>query len=232
MSTQTTDPAFDIRTEAQLRAVIGDEVPGIADKNIDHLDQFALDYISKSSFLMLSTADAQGNMDTSPKGDAAGFVEAVDAHTLLIPDRPGNKLAYGHLNILQNPQLSLIFLIPGTPETLRVAGLGSLTADPAVLARLAARGKPATLALEVKVTEVFFHCAKAFIRSKLWQPESWSERHKVSFGEMFAKNRRAKMASADKDESPGLSIGDSDTPDEVLAEVIDSAVEQDYRENL
>ena len=102
-------------------------------------------------------------------------------------------------------------MIPGTPETLRINGDAALTADPEVLALLAARGKPATLALRVSIKEVFFHCAKAFIRSSLWQPEQWPERHKVSFGEMFAKQRGA--------------------PQE-MAEAIDKSVADDYQNNL
>ena len=102
-------------------------------------------------------------------------------------------------------------MIPGTPETLRVNGQGTLNNDPAVLEKLSARGKPATLALRVRVEEVFFHCAKAFIRSKLWQPDSWPQRHRVSFGEMFAARK--------------------DQPAEV-AQAVDEMVEADYRDNL
>jgi hypothetical protein len=134
-----------------------------------------------------------------------------DDHTLVIPDRPGNKLAYGHQNILSNPRVGVLFMIPGTPETLRVNGTATLTADPALLERLATRGKPAVLAIRVHVEECFFHCAKAFIRSGLWKHEAWPERHKVSFGEMFAKQRG----------------GDAES-----AKQLDAAIEADYRDNL
>jgi len=202
---------YEIHSEAQLRSIIGEEIPGLAEKNQDHLDQYALDFLAKAPFLVLCTADDQGHMDASPKGDAAGFVQVVDQHTLLIPDRPGNKLAYGHRNIIANPQLALIFMIPGTPETLRVNGHGVLTADPQYLSQMAARGKDATLVLKVSVREVFFHCAKAFIRSQLWQPEQWPARHKVSFGEMLARQR-------------------GQQPE--VAEAIDEFVAKDYEENL
>ena len=201
----------DITTVAQLRAVIGEEVPGLAAKNIDHLNDFARDFISKSPFLILATSSVDGNLDASPKGDAPGFVHVLDDRTLYLPDRPGNKLAYGHLNVLENPQVGLIFMIPGTPETLRVNGRATLTAAPDVLDLLAARGKPATLALRIEVNEVFFHCAKAFMRSKLWQHDSWSERHRVSFGEMLAKQSGAALGTAAE---------------------IDAAVQNDYDNNL
>lgn len=169
-----------------LRKIIAEPSPGLEAKNISHLDAFAHEFISKSPFLILSTSDEEGRCDGSPKGDAPGFVEVVDQHTLLIPDRPGNRLAYGHKNILSNPNVAVLFCIPGTTETLRVSGKAVLTADTAVLDRLAARGKPAVLAIRVTVEECFFHCSKAFIRSNLWDPEQWvTPPHKVSFGEIY-----------------------------------------------
>ena len=205
------NPDYNITTEAELRQVIGDEVPGLQDKVLTQLDDYAQTYIAKSPFLVLSTADAQGNIDASPKGDGPGFVHVADSTTLWVPDRPGNKLAYGHLNILSNPRVGLLFMIPGTPETLRVNGRATLNSDPQVLRHLSARDKPATVALRVEVDEIFFHCAKAYIRSRLWQPDSWPQRHRVSFGEMFAAQRNQS--------------------DEV-AKAVDDMVEADYRDNL
>ena len=200
-----------IETEEALRKVIGDEIPGLAKKNEAALNEFAIDFIARAPFLVLSTADDQGRIDASPKGDAPGFVAVEDAHTLLIPDRLGNRLAYGHRNILANPHVGVLFMIPGTTETLRVNGSASLTAEPALLERLAARGRPAVLVIRVEVEEVFFHCSKAFLRSKLWQPAVWGERHKVSFGSMYARRNNA--------------------PEETAA-AIDEAIARDYRENL
>ncbi len=200
-----------IQTEAELRDVIGAEIPGLAEKNQPRLNQFAIDFIAKSPFLVLSTADAEGRIDASPKGDGPGFVLVEDEKHLVIPDRPGNRLAYGHHNILANPRVGVLFLLPGTPETLRVNGRASLTAEPELLERLAARGKPAVLAIRVAVEEVFFHCAKAFLRGRVWKPETWGEKHEVSFGRMFAAQRKA--------------------PPET-AEAIDAMVEADYRDNL
>ena len=209
---------FDITDVEGLRAVIGEEIPGIGDKNVDTLNHFATDFIARCPFLVLSTSSADGRIDASPKGDAPGFVEVVDDKTIIIPDRPGNKLAYGHLNVLENTHVGVLMMIPGTRETLRINGRATLNADPELLSRLSARDKPATLAIKVEVEEVFFHCAKAFIRSNLWQPDSWGEPHKVSFGEMYAEMRRA----ADQSEAEA----------QEAAKQIDGMISADYENNL
>ena len=200
-----------IRSAEALREVVGTAIPGLDLKNQSVLDEFAVDFLARCPFLVLSTADEEGHLDASPKGDVAGFVLIEDEHTLVIPDRSGNKLAYGHLNILANPKVGVLFLIPGTPETLRVNGTAELTVDPELLERLASRGKPAVLAIRVHVEECFFHCAKAFLRAQLWKPDTWPERQKISFGRMFAKLMNA---------------------DEKAAKAIDETVEADYRDNL
>ncbi len=200
-----------ITTAERLREVVGAEIPGLAEKNQDCLNEFAIDFLSRCPFLVLSTSDANGRADASPKGDAPGFVQVEDERTLIIPDRRGNKLAYGHLNIIENPHVGVLFMIPGTPETLRVNGRAELTSNPTLLEQLAARGKPAVLAIRVHIDECFFHCAKAFIRSDLWKPDAWPERQKISFGRMYAKQRGA---------------------DEATAQEIDAFVEADYRDNL
>jgi PPOX class probable FMN-dependent enzyme len=202
---------YSIRSVEALREVIGAEIPGLSAKNQLALDEFSMDFLSRSPFLVLTTSNADGDVDASPKGDAPGFVSIEDERTLLIPDRPGNKLVYGHLNILANPKVGVLFLIPGTPETLRVNGTAELTVEPALLEKLSARGKPAVLVIRIHVEECFFHCAKAFLRSQLWKPETWPERQKISFGRMFAKQAGA---------------------DEAAARAVDAAVEADYRENL
>ena len=130
---------------------------------------------------------------------------------MLIPDRKGNKLIFSLQNILANPRIGILFLVPGTEETLRVHGTAELTSDPEIVKRLAARGQPALLAIRVTVEKCFFHCAKAFKRSQLWKPESWPSRLRISFGKMLA---------------PKLG-GDG-----ALAKQIDDLVETDYKENL
>jgi len=200
-----------IRDLDALRRIIGPPIPGLGLKNQDTISEEARAYIERSPFLVLATCDAEGSVDASPKGDEPGFCLIEDERTLVIPDRPGNKLVYGLQNILARPRVGVIFLLPGTPETVRVNGTATLTADPELLARLAARGKPALLAIRVHVEECFHHCAKAFIRSKLWKPESWQERLKISFGAMAAKR---------------MKLGDE------VAAKFDAAVEADYRDNL
>jgi len=140
-----------IKTNEALRGVIGDKVDALEAKVTDHIDEFAREFIERSPFLILSTADADGNCDASPKGDAPGFVKILDKKTILIPDRPGNKLAYGHENVLSNPHVGLLFMIPGTTETLRVNGRAELDASDELRDQLAARNKPATLVLRVGV---------------------------------------------------------------------------------
>jgi PPOX class probable FMN-dependent enzyme len=205
-----TDPHL-ISTPDALRELVGEVRPELSMKVLDRLDHFCVDFLSRSPFVVVATSDKNGHLDASPKGDSPGFTLVEDNQTLAIPDRPGNKLVFGHLNILDNPYIGLIFMVPGTPETLRINGRAELTRDPELLDRLAARGRPAVLATRVRIDQCFFHCAKAFIRSNLWKPDHWGERHRVSFGEMFA-------AKADADEN--------------AARAIDEAIELDYRTNL
>lgn len=124
----------------------------------------------------MATSDRVGRCDASPKGDEPGFVQVLDSKTLLIPDRPGNKLANRHANILSNGKIGLLFFIPVTQETLRVSGSAQIDASADLLEELSARGRNAVLAIQVSVEECFFHCGKALIRSKLWHPEH-RERH-------------------------------------------------------
>jgi uncharacterized protein len=202
-----------IRTVEELREVVAPPNEGVAMKLGDSVDPFARAFIAECPFLVLATASAEGRGDASPKGDDPGFVLVEDDHTLVLPDRPGNNLAFGLTNILENPHVGLLFIIPGTTETLRVNGRAELTRDPQLLEDLAARGRPAVLAIRVHVEEVFFHCAKAFIRSKLWKHETWPPKKKISFGAMFA----AKLDAAD---------------DQALVTMIDDAIDENYRTSL
>ncbi|MGH9027161.1 MAG: MSMEG_1061 family FMN-dependent PPOX-type flavoprotein [Acidimicrobiia bacterium] len=201
-----------IESREALRAVIGEPIDGVDLKVYDKVGPEARAFIARSPFLVLSTADSDGNLDASPKGDEPGFVEVEDEETLVVPDRPGNKLIYGLQNILENPHVGILFLVPGTTETLRVNGHAELRREPELLRRLAARGRPALLAIRVNVEECFFHCSKAFIRSKLWKPDTWPEKQKISFGRMFAERLGA--------------------DDDSISATIDAMVEEDYRSNL
>ena len=160
---------------AELRALMGEPSELARKKQIAHLDAHCREFIAHAPFLLLGTSDAAGRQDVSPKGDAPGFVLALDDHRLVIPDRPGNKRLDGMRNILENPRVGLIFLVPGRGETLRVNGRAAITRDEGLLACLEVAGKRPLLAIGVEVEEVFMHCAKALKRSALWQPEQWPD---------------------------------------------------------
>ena len=164
-----------VTSEAQVRDVIGNPSHRVLKKQIAALDNHCRAFIAKCPFLLVSSSDAQGNMDISPKGDPPGFVLVLDDHTLAIPDRPGNRRADTFRNLLQNPHVGLLFLIPGKQETLRVSGSAFAVRDHWVRERMALEGKLPDFALIVRVQEVFFHCAKCVIRSKLWDSRHWPE---------------------------------------------------------
>ena len=165
-----------VATPAELREILGYPTERAVQKQLSALDTHCRAFIAHSPFLVLSTANARGGCDASPKGDRPGFVLVLDEHTLAIPDRPGNRRADSLLNILDNPHIGLLFLIPGMGETLRVNGSASIVRDPTLLERLAVDGKRPQLAIVVKVEECFLHCAKALIRSRLWDPERFMPR--------------------------------------------------------
>jgi uncharacterized protein len=158
---------------ADLHAHYGEVSALAAKKEIKHLDRHAREFIARSPFLVMSTADADGWPDASPKGDAAGFVTVEDDRQLLLPDRPGNNRVDGFKNLMTNPKLGLIFFVPGVDHTLRVNGHAKLLTDPAVCARFAVNGKPARAVVKIMTEQVFFHCGKALIRSRLWKPDGW-----------------------------------------------------------
>lgn len=166
------DP-YALTSVEQLRQVIPTPNAVAQRKVVDTLDENARQFIAESPLLFVATADRLFNIDVSPKGDAPGFVRVENATTLLIPERPGNRLTYGFQNLLETGSIGLIFVIPGVRETLRINGVGVLTRDPVLLAEFAIDGKAALLCTRVTIKEAFFHCAKALIRSKLWQPEHW-----------------------------------------------------------
>lgn len=180
------DP-WQVQTEEQIEEILGSPSAVVESKIFDFVDEYAAAYIAKAPFLLLATTDSSGDVDVSPKGDAPGFVVLQDEKTLLLPDRPGNKLAFGFRNILTNPHVALIFVVPGVTETLRISGTAELTRDPELLDRLSANGKPALLVTRIHVDQCFFHCGKALIRSSLWKPESWPSGYRVNLGKQLAK---------------------------------------------
>jgi PPOX class probable FMN-dependent enzyme len=157
---------------ATLRKLVGSPSTRAVRKQLAALDAHCRAFIQLSPFVLLGTANASGRCDVSPKGDAPGFVLVVDDSTLVIPERPGNRRLDSLQNVLENPQVGLLFLIPGIDETLRVNGSAELVQDADLLERLAVDGKPPLLGILVHVEEAFLHCAKSFLRSQLWDPTS------------------------------------------------------------
>jgi uncharacterized protein len=164
-----------VTTEAQLRDVLGNPSRRVIDKQVATLDDHSRKFLSVSPFVLLASCDAAGNMDVSPKGDPAGFVHVLDDKTFAIPDRLGNRRADTIRNVLQNPNVGMIFLVPGKEETLRINGTAIIVRDRWLREQMAIDGKLPDQALVITVKEVFFHCAKCVIRSKLWQSERWPD---------------------------------------------------------
>lgn len=161
----------EITTEEELRAFLGEPTDLVTGKITDRLNDLTRRFVDLSPFVLLATAAADGTCDVSPRGDPAGFVHVLDERTLLLPERPGNRLADSLRNVLANPHVGLLFLVPGVGETLRVNGRGRIVTDGELLAPLAVEGRAPRLGLLVEIDEVFTHCPKAFIRSELWSPE-------------------------------------------------------------
>ena len=200
-----------IKTEAELENIIGEASEAVQKKVVHKLDESMMTFIKRSPLVLISTIDGNGAIDISPKGDESGFIHIDDAGHLFIPERPGNKLAFGFKNLLRNSQIGLIFIVPKLRETLRVKGSAILTKDPVILDRLQAKGKPAILCTEVHVEECFFHCGKAMIRSNLWKPETWQE-----YNDSLIAQQITSVFNGDKD----------------FEKAVESQLEQSYRDNL
>jgi PPOX class probable FMN-dependent enzyme len=164
-----------VKSEAELRAVVGSSPPHSVAKVITSLDLVARTFIENSRFVFIASAGEDGHIDISPKGDPAGFVQVLDDNTLAIPDRPGNRRIDTFRNVLRNPNVGLIFLIPGVTHTLRVRGTAIVVRDEALRRSMAVAGKLPQHVMVVNVSCVFSHCPKCMIRSGLWQPDTWPE---------------------------------------------------------
>jgi hypothetical protein len=159
-----------IRSEAELRALLGEPGEIVKRKVVARLNHLTRQFIEQAPFACLATASSEGRCDVSPRGDPAGFVRILDDQTLLVPDRPGNRLADSLRNILQNPHVGLIFLVPGITDSFRVNGRATITTDAALLAPSAVEGKPPRLGILVDIEEAYTQCSKALLRSELWNP--------------------------------------------------------------
>lgn len=158
---------------ALFREEVGQPSARAAGKVISFIDEHCIDFISKSPFLTMSTSNAAGKCDVSPRGDAPGFVTVLDEQHLFIPERPGNRRIDTAHNLIENPNIGLLFLIPGLGETLRINGKAYICRDPELLEMSIANGRTPLFGILVEAEECFIHCAKALIRSGLWNGESW-----------------------------------------------------------
>jgi uncharacterized protein len=179
MSELSFAPEFTIPDEQALRGLFPPTHELAAQKVLRSLDKHAQDFIRRSPFVCVGTQDGNGKADVSPRGDPAGFVRILDDRTLAIPDRPGNNRLDTLSNILANPNVGLLFIIPGFDDTLRINGQAGLVTDPELLESMAINGRAPKLAIVVRVGEVFLHCAKAFRRSKLWDPGHFQDRSEM-----------------------------------------------------
>ena len=162
-----------LTTEAEVREIVGEPLERSIRKERNNIDELCRGFITRSPFLLMATSGSDGTCDVSPKGDAAGFVKVLDEKRFIIPERNGNRRLDGIRNILVNPKIGLIFLIPGCDYTLRINGRACVTRDPELLLTMAAQGVTPKLAIGVETEQAFFHCVKAFRRAQLWAHEQW-----------------------------------------------------------
>lgn len=203
-----------ITTTEQMQAINGKVSPSTELKVLPALEAHAKRFIERSPFLVMSSGNL-GNLDASPRGDAPGFVKVLDDTTLLIPERPGNRLADTLSNIVENPGVGLLMMIPGMNETLRVNGTAYITDHGPYLDQLAHNGKSPKLAIVVDITQVYFHCPKAFIRSELWNPDTFMDRAEMpTLGKIIIEQIKGQPA----------------TEEEVA--MVDTSLEQDTKDNL
>ena len=165
-----------VADEAELRTIIGAPAETVLLKLADRLNELTRQFIERSPFLCVATVAPDGGLDVSPRGDPSGFVRILDERTLLIPERPGNRIADTLTNLLADPRVALLFLIPGVGDTFRVNGRAVITDDAELLAPCAVEGKVPKLGLLVSIEEAYTHCSKAMIRSELWNPERQVDR--------------------------------------------------------
>ena len=205
----------DINTEEQLAGLVGAKHPLAVNKCLPRLDRYAKEFIARSPFVCVGTQGGDGRGDVSPRGDPPGFARVIDDNTLALPDRPGNNRVDTMSNILENPAVGLLFMVPGYDDTLRVNGKARLTTDPDLLAAMAVNGRAPKLAIVVAVEEVFLHCAKAFRRSKLWSADARQDR-----GEMPS------LARMIMDQTSDEAVAQSEVDE------ADKEIEKDYRDGL
>ncbi|MDG4836315.1 pyridoxamine 5'-phosphate oxidase family protein [Micromonospora sp. WMMD967] len=163
----------EITSHEELRDLLGTPNARAADKERARLHELDREWLAASPFCLVATAGADGSCDVSPKGDPAGFALVLDDTTIALPERPGNKRADGYHNIIDNPHVGLLFMIPGRTDTLRINGRARLVGDAPWFDDMVVKGHRPVLAVVVEIEQIFYHCAKAFLRSALWKPDTW-----------------------------------------------------------
>lgn len=191
-----------ITSKEELRARYGETSERARLKEMRALDHHARNFIAHSPFVLIGSQDAEGHADVTPKGDKPGFVAVLDDTTVAIPDRPGNNRLDTWENLLANPAVGLLFMIPGMNETLRINGKGRLTADLALREKFAVDSKLPITVLVVSVEACYMHCAKAFMRSQLWKPETWPDRSTLpTLGQILTDQIAINQSGAEVDKS-------------------------------
>ncbi|MEU5950732.1 MSMEG_1061 family FMN-dependent PPOX-type flavoprotein [Streptomyces sp. NPDC047525] len=165
----------ELRLGEELTELLGEPHPIVIDKVHDELTPDDLGILARSPFCVVSTSDAEGNCDTSPRGDAPGFVHPLDARTVVLPDRPGNRRGDSFRNILANPHVGLLHLVPGSADILRINGRARILTDAPFFDSMTVKGKRPQLAIVVEIDEIFLHCSQSLRRAGIWHPETWPQ---------------------------------------------------------
>ena len=186
-----------LSTEAEIESAIGRPSRKVLAKVLDALDEICCAFIARSPFVIVASSDVAGNIDVSPKGDAAGFALVLDDRTIAIPERPGNRRADTFRNVLQNSKVGLIFVVPGKGETLRVSGTARIVRDEWLRERMKVADRLPELALVVTVEEAFLHCTKCMVRSQMWKPGTWNPEGLASIGEAMVVHGRLDISVAE-----------------------------------
>jgi PPOX class probable FMN-dependent enzyme len=191
-----------IRDESELRAIIGSPADLVLAKIADRLNGLTRQFIERSPFVCVATSSPDGGLDVSPRGDPPGFVRILDERTVLLPERPGNRIADALTNLLADPRIGLLFLLPGVGDTLRVNGRAVIVDDPDLLAPSAVEGKVPKLGILVSIEQAYTQCAKALIRSDLWNPERHIERSELpSSGDILRSLTTPEFDAAEYDQA-------------------------------
>ncbi|MFJ9841281.1 pyridoxamine 5'-phosphate oxidase family protein [Kitasatospora sp. NPDC101155] len=202
------DGLVEVTAEAELRELLGSPTPRDAGKVRRSLHEHDRQWLAASPFCVISTAAADGTCDASPKGDPAGFTLVLDDTTIVVPERPGNRRTDGFRNVLSNPHVGLLYVIPGRGDTLRVNGRARIVRDAPFFDRLVVNGHRPPVALLVEIEEVFYHCSKSFLRSALWKPESWEPQAAPSRARIAKSLERPDEALEDLEQYYGPRYGD------------------------